>query len=278
MIKDYDIGILETRNVINTLLEVYGCDFRDYALTSFKLRLAKIISDYGLVDGAGLVARLHEDKLFIDQFLDAIIPDTTEMFRDPSLWRVFRDSLLAEVAISPSPTIWLAGFDSGQELYSLCITLKELNLLHRVDIYASIISDATLGRIKSGYFNVKQMEIHEANYVRSKGVANFSDYYHQDARSGLLRLNSQLIQGVNFVKQDSLFSNVPSQMGLILFRNQIIYFNQTLQDKSIEIISDGLIPGGYLILGSKETLENTNTSHKFTVINSVEQIYKKKLG
>lgn len=278
MIHDYDIGILETRSVINTLLEVYGYDFRDYALTSFKLGLSKIISDHSLVDVDGLVAKLSEDKQFLDYFLDAVNPDTTEMFRDPSLWRVLRDTLLPEVAQNPSPKIWLAGFDSGHELYSLCILLKELHLLQSVDIYLSVMSDATLDRIKKGFFNFKQIETHEANYIRSKGIADFSDYYHQDTQSGLLMLDSQLIQGVNFVKQVSTFGGVPGKMDLILFRNQMIYFNQTLQDKRVEAVSESLIPGGYLILGSMETLENTNTTHKFTVINSIEKIYKKKHG
>lgn len=278
MMNDYEIGILETRNVIKTLLEVYGYDFRDYALTSFKLRLNKVISDNGLVDGDGLVERLSEDKLFFEYFLDVINPDTTEMFRDPSLWRVLRDSVLSEVAMSPSPKIWLASFDSCEELYSLCIILQELDLFHKVSIYTSVMSDSTLGKMKKRCLGVKKMDIHEANYLRSKGIANFGDYYHQDAESGLFVLNSQLIQGVNFVKQSPLFNNAPERMTLVLFRNQIIYFNQTLQNKSVGTVCESLVPGGYLILGSKETLENTNTSHKFTVINSIEKIYKKKHG
>jgi chemotaxis methyl-accepting protein methylase len=46
----------------------------------------------------------------------------------------------------------------------------------------------------------------------------------------------------------------------------------------INNVSNSLIAGGYLALGAKETLENTNASNKFTVVNDAEKIYKKKTG
>jgi chemotaxis protein methyltransferase CheR len=64
----------------------------------------------------------------------------------------------------------------------------------------------------------------------------------------------------------------------VLFRNQLIYFNQLLQDKTLNAVHSSLAPGGYLVLGAKETLENTNSNNKFTVVNDSEKIYKKKVG
>jgi chemotaxis protein methyltransferase CheR len=44
----------------------------------------------------------------------------------------------------------------------------------------------------------------------------------------------------------------------------------------VEIMYSCLSPGGFLILGNKETLENTSSNSKFTVVNDQEKIYKKK--
>lgn len=275
----YEIGIVETRNVIKAVLDTYGYDFRDYALTSLKRRLEDVITSNSLKDSELLINRLQSNKAFFEQFLKDITAETTEMFRDPSLWRALREDLILEVAKNtPKPKVWVAAFDSGEELYSLCILLKEMDLLDQFQIFASIFSSITLKKIQKGHIDIKQLEINEANYERSNCIAKYSDYYHIAPNGGMLTLDTDLIQDVTFIKQDTLFSNVPGGIRLVLFRNQIIYYNQILQDKTLNSMHTSLVPGGYLILGSKETLENTNTSNKFTVINSAEKIYKKKIG
>jgi chemotaxis protein methyltransferase CheR len=275
----YEIGIVETRNVIKAIFDTYGYDFRDYALTSFKRRLEDAITKNGLKDAEGLIYRLQSNKDFFELFLKDITPETTEMFRDPSLWRVLREEIVPELAKSNSKVkIWVAAFDSGEELFSLCILLKEMNLLDRFQIFASAFSDDITKKISSGRIDAKQLEVNEANYERSNGKAKYSDYYTLLPANGSITIDPSLIQGVTFIKQNTLYNSAPSAMKLVLFRNQIIYFNQILQDKILNEIHGSIIPGGYLVLGAKETLENTNSSNKFTVTNESEKIYKKKTG
>jgi len=275
----YEIGIVETRNVIKALFDTYGYDFRDFALTSFKRRLEEIIVNNGLKDADGLVNRLVSSKDFFELFLKDITPETTEMFRDPSLWRALREDIIPELVKSSSKLkIWLAAFDSGEELYSLCILLKEMHLLDKFQIYASTISDESTKKILSGRLDAKQLEVDEANYERLNGPKRYADYHSTDSSSGVIIIDTELISGVTFLKQDTLLTNAPSGIRLVLFRNQLIYFNQTLQDKCLNAIHTSLVPGGYLALGTKETLENTNSSNKFTVANDAEKIYKKKTG
>jgi chemotaxis protein methyltransferase CheR len=273
----YEIGIVETRNVIKTILDTYGYDFSDYALTSFKRRLEDIIINNGLKDADGLVYRLQNNKDYFDHFLREITPETTEMFRDPSLWRSLREDIIPDIARgSGKLKIWIGSFDSGEDLYSLCITLKEMNLLDQAVIYSSVISDTVTQKIQSGKIDVKQIETNEANYTRCNGTKSYSDYVRPNNGSSLF--DTTLLNEVSFVKQNTFFNNAPGGVKLLLFRNQLIYFNQALQDKVINNVSNSLIAGGYLALGAKETLENTNASNKFTVVNDAEKIYKKKTG
>lgn len=272
----YEIGIVETRNVIKTILDTYGYDFRDYALTSFKRRLEQIIMNNGFKDADGLISRLTSNKDYIELFLHEITPETTEMFRDPSLWRTIRDEIIPDLMKGGStrPKLWVAAFDSGEELYSLAIILKEAGLLADVQLYASAISEKAIEKIKSGRIDSKELEVNDANYSRLIGKHNFSDYYKND--NGQTILDASLIQGVNFIKLNTVYDNVPGGIKLILFRNQMIYYNQILQDKVLLQISNSVVPGGYVAIGVKETLENTNTSSKFTVFNDIDKIYKKK--
>jgi chemotaxis protein methyltransferase CheR len=271
----YEIGIVETRNVIKTILETYGYDFRDYALTSFKRRLDQVIMNNGFKDADGLISRLTSNKDYFDIFLNEITPETTEMFRDPSLWRTVRDEILPDLLKGTTkPKLWVAAFDSGEELYSLAIILKESGILSDVQIYASAISDKAIDKIKNGRIDAKELEVNDANYFRFNGKRNFSDYYKID--NGQTILDPNLIHGVNFIKLNTVYDNVPGGIKLILFRNQMIYYNQLLQDKVLLQLTNSVVPGGYLALGVKETLDNTNASNKFTVFNDLEKIYKKK--
>jgi chemotaxis protein methyltransferase CheR len=271
----YEIGIVETRNVIKSILDTYGYDFRDYALTSFKRRLEQVIMNNGFKDAEGLISRLTGSKDYFDQFLNEITPETTEMFRDPSLWRSIRDEIIPELMkASSKPKLWVASFDSGEELYSLAIILKESGILADAQLYASVISDKAIEKIKSGRIDAKELEVNDANYLRFIGKRHFNDYYTLE--NGQTLLDPSLIQGVNFIKINTVYDNIPGGIKLILFRNQMIYYNQLLQDKVMLQLSNSVVPGGYLVIGVKETLENTNTNNKFTVFNDLEKIYKKK--
>ncbi len=271
----YEIGIVETRNVIKTILDTYGYDFRDYALTSFKRRLEQIIMNNGFKDADGLINRLISSKEYFDSFLYDITPETTEMFRDPSLWRTIRDEILPDLMKGTTkPKLWVAAFDSGEELYSLAIILKESGILPDVQLYASVISEKAIDKIKNGRIDAKDVEVNEANYLRCIGKRSFADYYKID--NGQMIFDPSLIHGVNFIKLNTVYDNVPGGIKLILFRNQMIYYNQILQDKVLSQLTNSVVPGGYLAIGVKETLESTNTSNKFTVFNDLDKIYKKK--
>jgi len=258
------------------LLDDFGFDFRDYALTSFKRRLEHVINNNGLRDADGLISRLQNNKDFLDQFLFEITPETTEMFRDPSFWRILRDEVLVEITRGSAnkPRIWVASFDSGEELYSLAIILKEMNLLDSVQIYANVFTDKCINRIKSGRLDPKDLETNEANYQRLNGKFQYSSYYKMDGNT--IVFDTELVKNIIFVKQKTNIENDPGAVKLTIFRNQTIYYNQLLHEKVLQKISTSMVAGGFLALGVKETLENTNAYNKFTVFNDNEKIYKRK--
>ena len=269
----YEIGIVDTRAVIKALSGI-GYDFRDYALTAFKHRLEHVISLHALKNADGLIAKLLSSPDFVDQFLYDVIPATTEMFRDPSFWRALRDEVLPEVMKSVRPKIWLAALDSGEELFSIAIALKEHDLLNQVQIFANYNSDKRLAQIKAGLLDPRNMENNEANYLRMSGHNSVGSYY--TTKGHAVVFDPELIQNVTFLKQKTAITETTGAAKLILFRNRTIYQNHFLQERNLQTLTNSLVPGGFLALGIKETLENTNTSNKFIVFNENEKLYKRK--
>ena len=156
----------------------------------------------------------------------------------------------------------------------MAILLKEMDLLDKVKIIASYLSERSLELIKSGDYDLKKTEVSAENYRRFHGLKIFKDYYTID-RYYALR-DTSLISNVEFIKQNLKFDNAPINVRLVLFRNTMIYFNPNLQESVISKLHSSLSATGYLIIGSNEKLRGTNTN-EFEAVNESENVYKKKL-
>ncbi len=273
-----ELGIVDIREIIKNIFSKYDYDFSDFALTSFKHRLEKLLIKNNLSSVDGLLRKLKNNKEFFDIFLHEISVPSTEMFRDPSLWRWLRDELFAGINEKNLNgfKIWFPNSVSGGELYSLAIMLKEMNILDKVHIISSSFSNKSIEYIMEGIYELKKVEVSAENYVRFKGDSDFSDYYKLD-RYYAFR-DTSLIRNVEFNKQNINFDNSPVNIKLILFRNSLIYFNPSLQEKVLKIMHDCLSVSGYLILGIKERIKNLDANKAFEPVNELEGIYKKSLS
>jgi chemotaxis protein methyltransferase CheR len=273
----YELGIVDTRNIIKTLQDVYNYDFKNYALTFFKRRVEKIIINQNLKDADGFIHKIKAEKDFFDIFLQNICVETTEMFRDPSLWRLLKEEIFPQIIQdSINFKIWFPEVASGEELYSVAIILKKLNLHKNVKFIASSISELGIEQTKAGLFDPKKIEVNDANYRRIFSEGNLSDFFTLEEDKAFW--DTSLIENTKFIKQNIIFDDYPKGVKLVLFRNQMIYYNQILQERNIKINYNGLVPGGHLIIGNNEIIDYWNSDKDFTLINKEESIYKKKLS
>lgn len=273
-----ELGIVDIREIIKNIAGKYDYDFSEYALTSFKHRLEKLMIKNNLSSVDGLIKKLKNNKGFFDIFLHEISVPSTEMFRDPSLWRWLRDELFINISDKNLGRlkIWFPNSVSGGELYSMAILLKEMDILDKVQIISSSISNKSLEYIKEGRYDLKKIEVSAENYIRFKGESNFLNYYRLD-RYYAFR-DTSLIKNIEFNKQSINFDNSPMNIKLILFRNSLIYFNPSLQEKILRNMYENLSATGYLILGIKERIKNLDTNKTFEPVNELEGIYKKSLS
>jgi len=273
----YELGIVDTRNIIKTLQDVYNYDFKNYALTFFKRRVEKIIINHNLKDADGFIRKIETDKEFFETFLKDMCVENTEMFRDPSLWRVLKEELFPRVIQGAvNFKIWIPEVSSGEELYSTAIILKKLDLLKNVQLIASSISELEIEKTKKGLFDPKKIELNNPNFKRIISECELSDFYTHE--NDTANWSTSLIENTKFIKQNIIFDDYPKGVKLVLFRNQMIYYNQILQERFIKIIYNSLVPGGHLIIGNHEKIEYWNSDKDYTLINKAESIYKKKLS
>ncbi|MBN2482315.1 MAG: hypothetical protein JXB19_11270 [Bacteroidales bacterium] len=269
-----ELGIIHIKEIERTIKSMHEYDFSGYAMTSFKYRLERLMMKYNIQEPEHLIKKIQDEPDFFDNFLFDISIPSTEMFRDPSLWRWLREEYFTE-SIGKNPgkfKIWLPLCVSGGELYSLAILLSELELLEQVQIIATSISATSIDIIKTGQYDLKKIAVSEENYNRANGIKELSTYYTIDRYYAYL--DTSLIKNVEFNKVNIIFDHSPQNVKLILFRNSLIYYNPSLQESILGLLHSSLSAGGHLIVGIKEI----NSFRDFEIVNEAESVYKKKPG
>src|SRR5688572_19336131 len=196
-----DIDINDLKRISELIFQKYHYDFRNYAMSSFKRRVLRIMELKKLTVDA-LLKKFADQPAFINEFLDELTVNVTEMFRDPSFWRVMREEIIPAILLNHKQfKIWHAGCSSGEEVLTMSIMLKEMGILHDVTMIATDLDVNILERAKQGIYPLKNMELNEKNYIRFQGTGvSLKDYYREE--NGLAVFNKELLMNVSFRKHD----------------------------------------------------------------------------
>ncbi len=260
--------------LLQAIYQKYGYDFRNYSRASLKRRIRYRLSQSNIKTISEMQHKLLYDSKFFATLLSDLTINVTEMFRDPSFFKVLREVVIPELKKQPFIKIWHAGCSSGEEVYSTAILMKEEGLYKTSLIYATDADDVVLGKAKSGVFAIDRMKDYTLNYRKAGGLASFADYY--TARYDNAIMDNSLKKNIVFSNHNLVTDGVFGEMDMIICRNVFIYFNRDLQDRVFRLFSESLRPGGFLCLGTKETIRFSSFSDDFENVADHERIYRKK--
>lgn len=262
---------------ITALLEAvyiqYKYDFRSYSRASMRRRIGQSLSSLNYQTIPILQENIVKNAVIFSKLLQFLTVPVTEMFRDPTYFRSFREKVIPVLRTYPSLKIWIAGCSTGEEVYSFAIILKEEGLLEKTIIYATDINEHSLNLATAGIFKLEDIQGFTSNYHASGGKEEFSNYYTVGYNSVIF--SSSLKQNVVFSDHSLATDNVFSEVQFVSCRNVLIYFQKSLQARSIGLFSDSLCRKGFMGLGPKETIEYSNNSENFRFIDKANRIYQK---
>jgi len=263
----------EIRELLESIRFMYGYDFTEYAEASIKRRIDYFMGLHKIDSLKVLGKMLLRDEAVFEQFIQEVTVNVTEMFRDPAFYKSLRRHVVERLATYPFIKVWIAGSSTGEEVYSIAILLKEEGLLQRSVIYATDINQRALQSAREGIYRMDQMKAYTVNYQKSGGKNAFSDYYVSKYNAVLLdkSLRENIVFSVHNLTIDKSFN----EFQLILCRNVLIYFNQDLQNKVINLFYESLCPFGFLGLGNKESLLFTDRKRQFEEVDKKERIFMK---
>jgi chemotaxis protein methyltransferase CheR len=264
---------IERQLLLEGIFLQYGFDFRNYALASLTRRLRKLMQEEGIATISLLQDRILHDCSWLERFVYALSVNVSSMFRDPQFYRTFREEVVPLLKTYPFIRIWIAGASMGEEVYSLAILLQEEGIYDRCRIYATDINDTVLKKAKEGIYPIDLMQMYTSNYIKAGGTRSFSDYY--TAAYEYVILKSSLRDNVVFAQHNLVSDASFNEFHVILCRNVMIYFNNTLQTQVHHLLHASLVMFGVLGLGAKETLRLSPHENAYEEIDRVSKLYRR---
>jgi len=267
---------LEISLLLEAVYQKYGYDFRQYSKAHILRRIMNRMVMSGLEDVSQIQSKVLKDETFAAQLLQDLSITVTEMFRDKDFYKSLRKNVIPILKTYPFIKIWHAGCATGQEAYSMAIIMQEEGLYDRTTIYATDFNQHALNQAKEGIISNALMKEYAVNYQLSGGKESFSDYYTSNNHYDNVIMNQSLKKKIVWANHNLVTDSVFAEVHLILCRNVLIYFDNTLQNKVQRLFYDSLINGGILCLGTKEGLRFTDFCEKYTELDIKQRIFKKK--
>ncbi len=229
-------------------------------------RLNRLMEQQGIKSLGELVQRIQTQPRsgLREQVVDAMTTNETLWFRDAYPFEILKNRVLPEL-LKANPhqrlRIWSAACSSGQEPYSLSMTLDEYEraypsqLRMGAQIVATELSGSMLAACKAGEYDSLAM---------ARGLsAERKQRYFDEVAPGRWAIKPALRSRIEFRALNLLDSYAAlGKFDIVFCRNVLIYFSAEVKRDILLRIHGTLKPGGYLFLGASEALNGLSDHYQ----------------
>jgi two-component system CheB/CheR fusion protein len=266
---------LTAREVIcSTLREQVGHDFTRYKERTFLRRVQRRMQVLSLLDVRSYVERLRQDQQEVTQLFRDLLINVTSFFRDASAFEALETLVIPQLFAGKGPQdvvrVWIPGCATGEEVYSiamlLCEQLDRTPAAPRVQIFGTDIDEVALEVARAGRYTPSAVE-----GVAPARLARFF------ANNGAVYTVAKPLRDLCIFSAHSVVRDPPfGHLDLISCRNLLIYLDSEAQGQVFPIFHYALKPGGYLLLGSAESVGQQ--THMFSVVDKKARLFQRTEG
>jgi len=228
-------------------------------------RLAKRLSHYDL-SRYGDYFKLATNPAYPNEFqmlVNLLTTNETYFFREPKHFDFLKDEILKNWR-GDSFRIWSAASSTGEEAYSLAMTLAESLKERKWEVFGSDLSTRVLESGRKGVYSMDRLDHMDKSFLKK--------YCLEGVRSqqGYFRVDQKLRNRVSF-DQVNLMKPIPASVGkfdVIFLRNVLIYFDNDTKKAVVERLADSLKPDGYFVISHSETISRL-TNHLTSIKPSI---------
>jgi chemotaxis protein methyltransferase CheR len=259
---------------IRALIEQRSAIFLDSSRERFfSTRVREYLEEKGLPSGTELLNRVRASSIEYEAFLETLLTQETSFFRYPAVFEALESRILPEVQerkFWQSPRtlrIWSAGCSTGEEPYSIAITLSDsLKFAEawEIEILATDISRRALRHAERGVYSKRSMQ---------NASLRQADAYFTPVKQGF-QVRPRIRKMVSFAQMNLAESVYVGKFDCIFCMNVLMYFSDDRRLSILRRFYDALEPGGYFLLGHAETLTNVPVRFEPLVIGDC-RLYRK---
>lgn len=247
----------EFRQFQGMIHNVAGIHMSDVKKALVGGRLAKRLKQRGLASYGDYFNLVSQEKDEFQIAVDLLTTNETFFFREPKHFDRLRDQIIPELHGAREFRVWSAASSSGEEAYSIAMTLAETLGDKGWRVLGSDLSTKVLQQARSGHYTLKEAEDIPRAYLTKyclKGVG---------PQDGTMLVSRALRERVEF-RQINLNADLPrlGEFDVIFLRNVMIYFDLETKRKVVQRMLPMLRQGGYFIVSHSESLNGITDALK----------------
>jgi two-component system CheB/CheR fusion protein len=245
------------KQIIRLLRLRTGNDFTHYKQPTIRRRIARRMVVTKREDPAAYLKFLREDKNEQDALFNDVLIPVSYFFRDTKIFDSLKDTVFPLIMQKKSPDdslrIWVAGCSTGEEAYSIAISLHEYlsekNIDIKIQIFASDISEFVINKARTGIYTKQE--------VQNVSDSRLRTYFSK--AEGVFHINKEIRDMCVFAVHNFVKDPPFAKMDFISCRNVLIYLDPFLQKKALTTFHYALKNHGVLFLGKSETASQVPT-------------------
>jgi len=258
-------------SILNMVSASQGADFTKYKPNTIHRRTQQRMAALRIASLAAYLAYLGEHPEEVATLANHVLIPVTEFFRNPEVFEDLANTVYPVIAGKEAEgtiRIWVVACSSGEEVYSLAITLLEFlgtraDEIH-IQIFGTDINEKGIAKARAGIYPDSAMKNVSADRAAKFFTKVASGY----------RVNKTIRDLCVFARQDVTKDPPFSSLDLISCRNFMIYVQPELQEKIISTLHYALNSSGFLLLGNAESA--ASYPQMFTPLDKKNKIYVKK--
>ena len=257
--------------IIILLRDQTGNDFSLYKKNTLLRRIERRISIHRIDNIDNYLRFLKENPVEVEILFKELLIGVTGFFRDPAVWAKLQQEILPDLINKLDESqifrAWVTGCSTGEEAYSLALSLKmiqdQTKKYHlKFQIFATDLDQDAIEKARKGVFTAK--------VVADIAPEILNRYFEADRDT--FRVNNTIREMVIFAPHNVIKDPPFTKLHLLMCRNMLIYMEPTLQEKLFTLFNYSLNPGGIMVLGNAETIGNLNDF--FETIDNRLKIYR----
>ena len=246
-----------------------GHDFSGYKSRTFNRRVYRRMQVLQIDSLDTYLDRLGRDQNEAVALFRDLLINVTSFFRDPAAFEALERTVIPRLfegrGAQDTVRIWIPGCSTGEEVYSIAILVREhMNTISaepRVQIFATDIDERSLTIARAARYS--------GTLVGNVGEKRLKHFFAQEHGHYVV---AKAIRDLCIFSPHSILKDPPfSRMDLVSCRNLLIYFGAEAQTQVIPTFHYSLNPGGYLFLGTSESI--TQFGHLFASLDKKHRLF-----